>query len=129
MPPSFFFAEEWIIDPEKDILLLLDKQKRIHIINLVNLANYGQEEGVTMTTVSMFEAKTNLSKYVSSITDRREPYVVILRNGKPVAKIVPFEEDTSKRIGLAEGRIPYLSSLEDFNSIDIEPEMTGGGLL
>ena len=82
-----------------------------------------------MTMVSMFEAKTNLSKYVSSVTDRREPYVVILRNGKPVAKIIPFEEDTSKRIGLAEGRIPLLSSLEDFNSIDIEPEMTGGGLL
>ena len=82
-----------------------------------------------MTMVSMFEAKTNLSKYVSSVTDRREPYVVILRNGKPVAKIIPFEEDTSKRIGLAEGRIPYLSSLEDFNSIDVEPEMTSGGLL
>ena len=82
-----------------------------------------------MTMVSMFEAKTNLSKYVSSVTDRREPYVVILRNGKPVAKIIPFEEDTSKRIGLAEGRIPFLSSLEDFNSIDVEPEMTDGGLL
>ncbi len=82
-----------------------------------------------MTTVSMFEAKTNLSKYVASIMDRREPYVVILRNGKPVAKIVPFEEDTSKRIGVAAGKLPRLTSLEDFNSIDIEPEMTGGGLL
>ncbi len=82
-----------------------------------------------MTSVSMFEAKTNLSKYVSSVMDGREPYVVILRNGKPVAKIVPFREDTSRRIGAAEGKLPLLSSLDDFNSIDVEPELTGGGLL
>ena len=58
-----------------------------------------------MTTVSMFEAKTNLSKYVSRVADRQEPYVVILRNGKPVAKIVPFEDDGGRRIGLAKGKL------------------------
>ena len=47
-----------------------------------------------MTTVSMFEAKTNLSRYVASVVSQQEPYVVITRNGKPVAKIVPYEEDT-----------------------------------
>ena len=45
-----------------------------------------------MTTVSMFEAKTNLSKYVSAVVDNDEPYVVITRSGKPVAKIVPFTD-------------------------------------
>ena len=67
-----------------------------------------------MTTVSMFEAKTNLSTYVASVVSQQEPYIVITRNGKPVAKIVPYEEDTGKRIGLAEGCLPYLSSLDDF---------------
>ena len=82
-----------------------------------------------MTTVSMFEAKTNLSRYVASVVSQQEPYIVITRNGKPVAKIVPYEEDTGKRIGLAEGRLPYLSSLDDFDSIDMEKEMANGGNL
>ena len=54
---------------------------------------------------------------------------MITRNGKPVAKIVPYEEDTGKRIGLAEGCLPYLSSLDDFDSIDMEKEMANGGNL
>lgn len=82
-----------------------------------------------VTTVSMFEAKTNLSKYVSRVADRQEPYVVILRNGKPVAKIVPFEEDGGRRIGLAKGKLPMLSSIEDFNSIDLGDELLNGGAL
>ena len=86
-------------------------------------------EMIRLTAVSMFQAKTNLSKYVSSVADKREPYVVITRNGKPVAKIVPFEDHVSKRIGLAEGVLPVLPSLAEFNSIDLEEEMTGGGIL
>ena len=31
--------------------------------------------------------------------------------------------------GLAEGCLPYLPSLEDFNSIDVESEMANGGIL
>ena len=82
-----------------------------------------------MTTVTMFEAKTNLSRYVASVADHREPYVVITRNGKPVARIVPFSEPEMNRIGLAEGKLPLLSSLEEFNSIDVEDDFSGGGLL
>ena len=82
-----------------------------------------------MRSVSMFEAKTNLSKYVASVVDQQEPYVVITRSGKPVAKIVPFTGTENQRIGLAEGKLPLLSSLEDFNSIISEDEFTGGGIL
>jgi len=82
-----------------------------------------------MTTVSMFEAKTNLSKYVASVADHQEPYVIITKSGKPVAKIVPFTEANQKRIGFAEGKLPLLSSLEDFNSIVSEEEFSGGGIL
>ena len=82
-----------------------------------------------MTTVSMFEAKTNLSRYVASVVDHQEPYIVITRSGKPVAKIVPFTDEETNRIGLAEGKLPSLSSLEDFNSIVTEDEFTGGGIL
>lgn len=82
-----------------------------------------------MTTVSMFEAKTNLSRYVASVVDHQEPYIVITRSGKPVAKIVPFTDEETNRIGLAEGKLPSLSSLEDFNSIVPEDEFTRGGIL
>ncbi len=83
-----------------------------------------------MTTVSMFEAKTNLSKYVASVENKTEPFIVISRGGKPVARIVPYEQETSARIGLAEGAVPYLSSLEDFNSISFEDDFQrNGGVL
>ena len=82
-----------------------------------------------MTTVSMFEAKTNLSRYVASVADHQEPYIVITRSGNPVAKIVPFTDEETNRIGLAEGKLPSLSSLEDFNSFVTEDEFTGGGIL
>lgn len=83
-----------------------------------------------MTSVSMFEAKTNLSKYVSSVVDKTEPFVIIVRNGIPVAKIVPYEEENGKRIGIAKGKLPMMGSLEAFNSIDIASDFYGdGGLL
>lgn len=78
-----------------------------------------------MTAVSMLEAKTNLSKYVSSVEDKVEPFIIIVRNGTPVAKIVPFEEDTGKRIGIAKGKLPMMGSLEEFNSIDVASDFYG----
>ena len=77
----------------------------------------------------MFEAKTNLSRYVASVVDHQEPYIVITRSGKPVAKIVPFTDEQTNRIGLAEGKLPFLSSLEDFNSIVTEDDFSRGGTL
>ena len=82
-----------------------------------------------MITVSMFEAKTNLSKYVSAVVDHLEPCIIITRSGKPVARIVPFTEEETNRVGLAEGKLPYLSSLEDFNHIVSEKEFSEGGIL
>ena len=82
-----------------------------------------------MLTVNMFEAKANLSRYVTSVAAREEPFVIILKNGKPVAKIVPFEANASQRIGLAEGLLPELPSLEDFNSVNMEEDFLGGGVL
>ncbi|MBQ8072137.1 MAG: type II toxin-antitoxin system prevent-host-death family antitoxin [Clostridia bacterium] len=83
-----------------------------------------------MTTINMFEAKTNLSRYVSSVENGTESFIVISRGGKPVAKIVPYRSETTGRIGLAEGAVPYLSSLEDFNSVSCEDDFSGnGGLL
>ena len=82
-----------------------------------------------MTAVSMFEAKTNLSRYVAAVESKDEAFIVILRNGKPAAKIVPFETDENKRIGIAKGKLPVMQDLQEFNSIDISSDFFGSGAL
>ena len=80
-----------------------------------------------MNSVSIFEAKTNLSRYVSAVSSRQEEYIIIVRNGKPVAKLVPYENEAGKRIGAAKGKLPLMPSLEDFNSIDVSSDFYGNG--
>ena len=82
-----------------------------------------------MTAVSMFDAKTNLSRYVAAVEAKEEAYIVILRNGKPAAKIVPFESDEGRRIGIAKGKLPVMEDLQEFNSIDISSDFLGSGAL
>ena len=68
-----------------------------------------------MKTASIFEAKTNLSKYIASILSKQEPFVVIVKNGKPVARLVPYESEHKNRIGEGKNIIPRMKSLEEFN--------------
>ena len=59
-----------------------------------------------MPTVNMLEAKTQLSKLVEAVESGAEAEIVIARNGKPAARLVPIEQpkfDVSKRIGIAPG--------------------------
>jgi antitoxin (DNA-binding transcriptional repressor) of toxin-antitoxin stability system len=43
-----------------------------------------------MTQVNMHEAKTSLSKLVRMLETKEEDYIVLARDGKAVAKIIPF---------------------------------------
>jgi prevent-host-death family protein len=74
-----------------------------------------------MPIVNMLNAKTNLSKLVDAVESGAEREVIIARNGKPAAKLVAVvkEVDTSKRVGLFEGKYPPMS-LEDFNASNEE---------
>lgn len=58
-----------------------------------------------MHTVNMLEAKTSLSKLVEAVESGAESEIVIARNGKPAARLVPVQppQDVSKRIGIAKG--------------------------
>ena len=44
-----------------------------------------------MTMVNMHQAKTELSKLVKMLEDKEEDCILLCRNGKPVAKIIPYE--------------------------------------
>ena len=59
-----------------------------------------------MHTVNMLEAKTNLSRLVGALESGAEREIVISRNGRPVARLVPLaRSEPSVRIGAAAGRI------------------------
>lgn len=71
-----------------------------------------------MTTVNMLEAKTRLSQLVSAVEDGTESEIIIARDGKPAARLVPIiKEKGLRRLGLLEGQFPDMS-LEDFNALD-----------
>lgn len=84
-----------------------------------------------MQRVNMLEAKTHLSRLVDAIERGEETEIVIARNGRPAARLVPIapKADTSRRLGVAQGRYPDVS-LEEFNALDkdIEQMFQGRGL-
>ena len=57
-----------------------------------------------MRTVNIFEAKTNLSRLVEAIETGAEAAIIIARNGRPVARLVPVAvAPASRRLGVARG--------------------------
>ena len=57
-----------------------------------------------MSTVNMFEAKSNLSRLVEAVETGAEAEIIIARNGRPVARLVPVRSARAgQRIGIARG--------------------------
>jgi prevent-host-death family protein len=57
-----------------------------------------------MPTYNVLEAKTNLSRLIEAVETGREREIVIARNGKPAAKLVPLDaKPVGRRLGVAEG--------------------------
>lgn len=69
-----------------------------------------------MQTVSLFDAKTHLSRLIDQIASGTESEIVISRNGKPVARVVPIHEDASHRIGLAKGEFEVPDDIDAHNA-------------
>ena len=80
-----------------------------------------------MTQVNVLEAKNELSKLIRLLENGEEDYIVIARNGVPVAQLVLYESSSQRsRIGTAKGKI-YCP--EDIHLYDDEvQEMFGGAL-
>jgi prevent-host-death family protein len=71
-----------------------------------------------MSTVNMLDAKSNLSKLVDRIERGLDREIVIARNGRPAARLVPTAKPhPGKRIGLLKGkfRAPTLQQLDADN--------------
>ncbi|MBD0416041.1 type II toxin-antitoxin system Phd/YefM family antitoxin [Oryzicola mucosus] len=78
-----------------------------------------------MLTVNMLDAKTSLSKLVDAVENGSESEIVIARNGKPAAKLVPIDVPPRKkrRLGLLAGKYPPMD-FEAFQAMDAEIEAT-----
>jgi prevent-host-death family protein len=57
-----------------------------------------------MATVNILEAKTQFSRLVERVETGADAEILIARNGRPVARLVPLAAPpTQRRIGVAKG--------------------------
>jgi antitoxin (DNA-binding transcriptional repressor) of toxin-antitoxin stability system len=71
-----------------------------------------------MQAVSMFQAKTSLSKLVEAVESGKEKEIVILRHGLSVAKIVSMaHQPVQQRIGVAKGRLIVPDNIDGDNEL------------
>ena len=68
-----------------------------------------------MPLVNMLEAKSSLSRLVQAIEDGVESEIIIARNGRPAAKLVPVGARPRPRIGVAKGKFEIPDSIDEHN--------------
>jgi len=76
-----------------------------------------------MPTINMLEAKSTLSRLVEAVESGKESEIIIARNGRPAARLVPLAPQpaavTFQRIGIAKGEFTIP---DDFDALDAEIE-------
>lgn len=71
-----------------------------------------------MPTVNILEAKTQLSRLVERVESGAEAEIVIARNGRPVARLVPLaKRPIARRIGVAAGHFQVPDSIDGCNPL------------
>lgn len=69
-----------------------------------------------MLLVNMLQAKSSLSRLVESIERGEKSEIVIARNGRPAAKLVPLDTmPIGKRIGVAKGKFEAPDNIDAHN--------------
>lgn len=74
-----------------------------------------------MTTVNIFEAKSQLSKLVHEVESGAQDEIIIARNGRPAARLVPLERKPGGiRIGIAKGAFAAPDESEELDRMIAE---------
>lgn len=70
-----------------------------------------------MPTVNMLVAKSTLSRLVKAVESGAESEIIIARNGRPAARLVPIAPatDASRRLDLLAGKFSSVSQ-EEFDA-------------
>lgn len=76
-------------------------------------------------TYNMHEAKTHLSKLAERAAQGEE--IVIARNGRPLAKLVPVEARKPLKFGLWRGRVSMSDDFDDPLPWEIQRYFEGDG--
>jgi antitoxin (DNA-binding transcriptional repressor) of toxin-antitoxin stability system len=70
-----------------------------------------------MASVNMLEAKSSLSRLVESIEQGEVREIVIARNGRPAARLVPLQDPAIRpRIGVAKGLFEVPDDIDAHNA-------------
>lgn len=70
-----------------------------------------------MHVVNMLQAKSNLSRLVEAIEQGEEREIVIARNGRPAARLVPLAATAvAARIGIAKGAFEVPDDIDGGNA-------------
>jgi prevent-host-death family protein len=78
-----------------------------------------------MQTVNILEAKTQLSRLVERVESGAEAEIIIARNGRPAARLVPLAaRPTEQRIGIAAGQFKVPESI-DLSNAELEDLFAG----
>lgn len=70
---------------------------------MTNLTNCGDDDSVVVMTLNLYEAKTQLSALVDQAAAGEE--IIIAKNGKPMAKLVPLRDRVRRQPGRLKGKI------------------------
>lgn len=68
-----------------------------------------------MDAINILEAKTSLSRLVAAVESGAEKEIIIARNGKPVARLVPLKDKPRVRLGLMKGKF---KAPKDFDALN-----------
>jgi antitoxin (DNA-binding transcriptional repressor) of toxin-antitoxin stability system len=67
--------------------------------------------------INMLQAKSSLSRLVEAIEQGKEREIVIARNGRPAAKLVPISTmPIEQRIGVAKGEFEVPDDIDAHNA-------------
>ncbi len=69
-----------------------------------------------MHPVNVLDAKNQLSRLLEQVESGAESEIVIARHGRPIARLVPLnEQPVERRIGVAKGRFEVPDSIDKHN--------------
>jgi antitoxin (DNA-binding transcriptional repressor) of toxin-antitoxin stability system len=69
-----------------------------------------------MQPVDMLDAKVSLSRLFEDVEQGREREIIIARNGKPAARLVPIDPaPAERRIGVAKGKFEVPDDIDAHN--------------
>ena len=79
-----------------------------------------------MMQVNILEAKTEFSRLIRLLETKKEDFIIVARNGRPIVKITLINEaPVSNRIGIAKGKFTVKGDFDADND-EIAELMTGG---